>query len=229
MEKASPKVEGVGRNIAQTLLCEPLRQLIALVHAHTPDHGQSKAGQHEGDAKEDEIDASKHGNTIEWGQGWGQGWRLFQCYTFFSLMRVLWMTAMGSFVFSFTFSFLAETFLEGRIALLGTFVGLQLSYNSGFAFGMTFPEPWQTLVILVALVCVIWMGWQVRERLLQSGFGLIIGGALGNLFDRWGDALVTDYIHVKMFSTFNVADMCISIGFVLLFLTSFCGAERKGT
>lgn len=218
MEKASPKVEGIGRNIPQTLLHESLRQLITLIHAHASDHGQSKAGQHEGDAKEDEIDASKHGNTIEWG--------LLLSYL---SMRVLWITTAVILFLSLIASFVAETFLRTRIALLGEWVGLELSYNRGVAFGMELSEPLQTVIILFALVCVIWMGWQAQGWLLRSGFGLIIGGALGNLFDRWGDALVTDYIQVKMFSTFNVADACISIGFVLLFLTSFCGVERKGT
>lgn len=139
------------------------------------------------------------------------------------------MTTAVSLFLSLIASFVAETFLRTRIALLGEWVGLELSYNRGFAFGMELAEPLQTVIILIALVCVIWMGWQAREGLLRSGFGLIIGGALGNLFDRWGDSLVTDYIQVKMFSTFNVADACISIGFILLLLTSFCTAERRRT
>jgi len=148
-------------------------------------------------------------------------------------MRVLWIATIASALLSIVSSFAAAALLERRIALLGEFVGLQLSYNSGVAFGMTLPEPWQTILILCALACVIWMGWYAQNSFLESGFGLIIGGALGNLFDRWGDALVTDYIQVKMFSTFNVADTCISIGFALLLLTPLCtvgplSARKKG-
>lgn len=141
-------------------------------------------------------------------------------------MRVLWITTTVSVFVSVLSSHIADILLEKRIPLIGDFVGLQLSYNSGFAFGMTLPEPLQTILILGALVLVGWMGWHAQTSLLQGGFGLIMGGALGNLFDRWGDSLVTDYIQVRMFSIFNVADACISIGFALLILGSLCSIEE---
>ncbi|HEV2653715.1 MAG TPA: signal peptidase II, partial [Ktedonobacteraceae bacterium] len=69
-------------------------------------------------------------------------------------------------------------------------------------------------------------------RILNSGpliykivFGMIIGGALGNLIDRFHNGgVVTDFISFRIpginyyFAVFNVADACISVGVVLLFL-----------
>ena len=142
-------------------------------------------------------------------------------------MRTLWIVTMVSTLVSVLSSRIAEVFLERRIALLGNFIGLQLSYNSGVAFGMTLPEPFQTILILSALLLVGWMGWRyTHTSLLRGGFGLIMGGAIGNLFDRWGDGLVTDYIQVQMFSTFNIADAFISVGFGILILSSFCSIEE---
>jgi signal peptidase II len=52
----------------------------------------------------------------------------------------------------------------------------------------------------------------------QVGFGMIIGGALGNVLDRMRDGMVTDFFQVGTFPIFNVADSCITIGVIVLLL-----------
>jgi lipoprotein signal peptidase len=54
----------------------------------------------------------------------------------------------------------------------------------------------------------------------RVGFGLIIGGALGNVADRLLDGHVTDFFQVGAFPIFNVADSCITVGVVILLAES---------
>jgi signal peptidase II len=51
---------------------------------------------------------------------------------------------------------------------------------------------------------------------VRTGFGLILGGTVGNLIDRLRFGHVTDFLDFKVWPTFNVADSCISIGVVVL-------------
>ena len=129
-----------------------------------------------------------------------------------------------------------ERFLIARIPILGAFAGLELSHNPGIAFGVQLPPGFQTALIIIALIVVVVVAVRSvksrenraksKEHYLSSflsalyspsvAFGLIIGGALANVIDRLPDGLVTDFIQVGTFPTFNVADSCITVGVVLL-------------
>jgi len=92
--------------------------------------------------------------------------------------------------------------------------------NSGAAFGM-FPGRGQIfLVIAAVIVLVILYFYQQLPRgewLVRTALGLQLGGALGNVIDRVRlDYAVIDFLHVKYFPVFNVADTCIVIGVALL-------------
>lgn len=91
--------------------------------------------------------------------------------------------------------------------------------NAGIAFGIKIPFGLQQLLILAALAIVIYLAWQSRRERNQSiGFGLIIGGAIANIVDRFGDGFVTDFIDVGWWPSFNVADSCITVGVGILLL-----------
>jgi signal peptidase II len=114
---------------------------------------------------------------------------------------------------------LADRFLTERVPLLGDLVGLVPLSNAGIAFGIRLPAIVQTLLITVALLLVLHLGMQRRRsRIEQVSFGLILGGALGNLLDRVPDGMVTDFFQVSSFYIFNVADCCITVGVALLVL-----------
>jgi signal peptidase II len=59
-----------------------------------------------------------------------------------------------------------------------------------------------------------------RSVLAQIGFGLILGGAVGNVIDRYAHHFVVDFISIRNFYIFNAADACISAGVVLLVLSA---------
>ena len=128
-------------------------------------------------------------------------------------------TASIAFLFSLAGRMLAETFLPARVPLLGEFVGLSPTENAGVAFGITFSPLLQIVLISSALLLVAILAWQSRKNRIQAlGFGLILGGALANIVDRFDDGFVTDFFQVGSWPTFNVADSCITIGVGVLLL-----------
>jgi signal peptidase II len=56
------------------------------------------------------------------------------------------------------------------------------------------------------------------SRATQIGFGMVVGGALGNVVDRVVHGYVIDYVALPRFYVFNLADACISCGLILIAL-----------
>ncbi len=106
-------------------------------------------------------------------------------------------------------------------------------FNTGAAFSL-FQEASPTLVrnlligfSIVAIIVVGGMIWQMGRRWSATGvaLALILGGAIGNLYDRWVFKYVVDFLEVKIvhyhWPDFNVADSCIVTGACLLLLEIF--------
>ena len=108
------------------------------------------------------------------------------------------------------------------------FINITHQRNPGAAFSfLADAGGWQrwflsTIAIAVCLYIVYWLKELEKENkiLLPYGLSLVLGGALGNLFDRIMLGYVTDYFQVLIFGwpfpSFNVADAAISIGAVLI-------------
>lgn len=99
---------------------------------------------------------------------------------------------------------------------------LQFSFvkNFGIAFGIGVPKFLiMSAVILVLLFLSFMFDRAYREKDIQRQLSLamIFVGAVSNLIDRVQYGYVIDYIHVKFFSVFNVADIFITLGAVLSF------------
>lgn len=115
----------------------------------------------------------------------------------------------------------AERYLLDWSVPLGL-LDLQLGHNPGVAFGLASSAPaW--LVVLVTGVLTVGLallGWRLSRRSAWAGVavGVVTGGALGNLLDRAADGVVTDYLHSGWWPTFNLADVAIVTGAVLLVL-----------
>jgi len=63
------------------------------------------------------------------------------------------------------------------------------------------------------------LAWKSKgNRVMALGFGLLLGGALGNIADRFDDGHVTDFIQIGWWPLFNIADSCITIGVIILLL-----------
>jgi len=116
------------------------------------------------------------------------------------------------------------------LALTG-FFNLVLVFNRGAAFSFLADAPgWQQpffiAVALAAAAIVSWMLWRYpARRLLCAGLALILGGALGNLWDRVAYGHVVDFLDLHAMGwhwpAFNVADSAISVGAAILIAESF--------
>lgn len=119
--------------------------------------------------------------------------------------------------------------LHRPVHLLGPF-GLTVQYNSGTAFSFfDGAGDWLVPVVVVILAVVGWLAWHTRRTLLAVAYGLVIGGALGNVADRLfrghhGD--VVDIVTLTHWPTFNVADACITVGVALLIVAVLFPSSR---
>jgi signal peptidase II len=103
------------------------------------------------------------------------------------------------------------------IELLGP-IGLTLTHNSGVAFGLA-SGGGARLVLLTALALGVVAYVFARDptrRGMWVAAGLLAGGALGNLADRVRVDAVTDYIEIGSWPAFNIADVAVTVGVLLL-------------
>jgi signal peptidase II len=100
-------------------------------------------------------------------------------------------------------------------------VELTLSHNSGVAFGLA-SGAGSGLVLLTGLALLV-VGYIFARNPTRPGMwiaaGLLAGGALGNLADRIRADAVTDYIQIGSWPAFNLADVAVTAGVVVLALT----------
>ena len=103
-------------------------------------------------------------------------------------------------------------------------VGLTLSHNSGVAFGLA--SGGGTRLVLVTALALGVVGYLFSRDPTRPGMwvaaGLLAGGALGNLADRIRADAVTDYIADRQLAAFNLADVAVTAG-VLLLASPTCG------
>ncbi len=120
---------------------------------------------------------------------------------------------------------------QHRIEVLPVFNLLYVrNYGAAFSF-LSNQDGWQRwLLSLIALsVCALLAFWMRKitrsEKMLNIAYALIIGGAIGNLFDRLIHGFVIDFLdfHIRGYHwpSFNVADSAICIGAILIILDSF--------
>lgn len=109
--------------------------------------------------------------------------------------------------------------LRHPVHLLGP-LGLGLAFNSGSAFSILAGAGlWIVPALVAVLAVVVAFAVRARRTVLALGYGLVLGGAIGNLGDRLfrgyhGD--VVDFITLHHWPTFNVADAAITVGVVVL-------------
>ncbi len=95
---------------------------------------------------------------------------------------------------------------------------LTLAHNSGVAFGLA--GGGGAALVLLTLAALAFIGFLFRRRPNRPGMwvavGLLAGGALGNLVDRVRAGVVTDYIHLPHWPAFNLADIAVTVGVLIL-------------
>jgi len=120
----------------------------------------------------------------------------------------------------------------GEIVPVTPFFDYVLVWNTGVSYGLFGDLPVWVLG-LVAAVAIVGLGiwwWRTSDTLVRFGLMLVIGGALSNALDRLLYGAVADFFHFHWqdwsFYIFNIADMAITAG-VLLLILDVLGIGRK--
>ena len=122
--------------------------------------------------------------------------------------------------------------MDGARSLIPGILRLRPTVNRGMAFSMLSGQT-ALLSALSAVLIAVLAGWLVShpdERgLMRSGLWLVVGGGIGNLFDRLAYGHVIDFIEPVFvrFVVFNVADACICVGAALALLGMLTDEWRR--
>ena len=118
------------------------------------------------------------------------------------------------------------------IEILPTLFNIHKVYNYGVAF--SFLENKRYLILLFSLILIYFL-FNLRKDLPKTKkydilFGVILGGILGNLIDRVFRGYVIDYLETLIFGIsfpiFNLADICITLGIIIMVLIMSLGDKK---
>ena len=114
--------------------------------------------------------------------------------------------------------------------VLGPF-GLELTYNTGSSFSLLQgATPLLVVVDVVVIGFLAVLGARASRRLTQVGLGLMLGGALGNLADRFvrhHHGAVVDFVTLSHWPTFNLADASLTLGTILVIASLLSDRSRR--
>jgi signal peptidase II len=113
--------------------------------------------------------------------------------------------------------------------VIENWVYFHTKWNPGAAWSVSLPRWllfWGTALAVPAIV--LWIFWPRRASVWETvAKALVLGGAIGNLYDRWRWDMVRDFVDVVLwgwhYPTFNVADAALVVGIAILLL----GGLRK--
>ncbi len=157
------------------------------------------------------------------------------------MLKWLWLTAAIFALDLATKFWVSSTLSLYEVIPVTHFFNLILAHNSGAAFSfLADAGGWQrwfftVIALVVSVVIVVWLKrLPVNEKLQAVALASILGGALGNVFDRVVHGYVVDFLdfHYQGYHwpAFNVADMAIMMGAgLLIWHTIFHSQETKKT
>ncbi|OWL82955.1 signal peptidase II [Halopseudomonas aestusnigri] len=133
----------------------------------------------------------------------------------------------------------SELRLHQQVPIIDDLFSFTLAYNTGAAFSfLADASGWQrwlfaVIAVVVSAVLCVWLARLDRSKKLEAiALALILGGAIGNLYDRVIHGKVTDFILVHwqqswFFPAFNIADSAITVGAALLLFDMFFGRKPE--
>ncbi len=138
--------------------------------------------------------------------------------------RVLWTELVLAFATVIAVDRLTKWIALGSLAplksipIIDGLLQLTLTVNTGAAFSiLTGKNTFLILISVMVIFFIIYCYFKLpATRVTSIAVGLILGGAIGNLIDRFIYRGIVDFIDFRIFPIFNVADMAITTGVVLL-------------
>lgn len=133
-----------------------------------------------------------------------------------------WLIALAVFIFDqLAKKYFSKSLSLGRsIPVIKNVFHLSLVHNTGVAFGLFKNQ--QALFIIITSIVILYIALALflnrKQNSLSSriAFGLILGGACGNLLDRLRLGFIVDFFDFRIWPVFNIADSAITIGICLL-------------
>ena len=139
-----------------------------------------------------------------------------------------WLLAPVFIVFDQITKYVARAELFENTIPLFSDVRLQLVFNKGFAFSL--PAPQLILIVLALSVSGFLIYWSTKKNrtLCEKWVSIcIVSGAIGNVIDRIIFHEVTDFLAFWSFPIFNVADILVSVGVILLLFQEMKSMKKK--
>jgi signal peptidase II len=127
-------------------------------------------------------------------------------------------------ILDFISKYFAVIYLQKQINIFWNYLFLKQVYNPGIAFWIEVPK---SLLKIWTILLIIWIFWYYRvelkwekniknKKLINFSFWLIISWAIANAYERIFNEKVIDFIWIKYFSVFNLADSFITIWAIIL-------------
>lgn len=151
------------------------------------------------------------------------------------ISKIIWI-AFGVIALDQLTKQLAKQFIffgPGQIDLIGDWLKFTYTENPGIAFGLQLAGPmFITIFALIATIGIFYYLYKTKRDNIYYilAFGLIIGGAIGNLIDRFLYGQVIDFIHfdlykgyifgkyIALWPIFNIADSAITVGVAIMLI-----------
>ncbi len=140
------------------------------------------------------------------------------------MKRKIFIIALITFVVDQIIKSLSLVYLI-NIPIIPNILSLTYAKNYGIAFSMLLEK--RIIIIVISILLISFLIYVLKKDyilknkdtwLVNIAFGILFGGIVGNLFDRIVRGFVIDYINVSFFSIFNLADIAITFGVVLLII-----------
>jgi len=152
--------------------------------------------------------------------------------------------AASAIAFAFALDVIIKRWILGHAGswndsvLVPGLLDLHYAYNRGISFSLFWQADSFGSGVLAALLLVVIIGFAVaafrtRKPLAAAGLGLIVGGALGNMSDRYFDGAVFDFLVLRIgriaLFVFNSADFFITLGAVLFIADAIFSSDEPKT
>lgn len=147
-------------------------------------------------------------------------------------MLITWIVATAVFLTDFWVkTYLHSQFPFQSIPIIKNILHITIVFNSGAAFGIL--QKSGVFLIHAGIIFILFFLVFIKKESKKTvtfmvACGLIIGGALSNLWDRLYLGYVVDYIDLRIWPVFNISDACITVGTIILLWGSYRGNKRTG-
>jgi len=160
-----------------------------------------------------------------------------KCQKYFSKENIICINIVITIFYTdrFTKKKIIDSLANEKSIFINDYLNLELVWNNGIGFGLLNLEPniYYHLISLTIFLVILFLIYLIsKSDLLEKIlFSTIIGGAIGNFYDRISFFAVPDFIdlHYNNFHwfTFNIADIFITIGIILILIKDFCLKNEK--